>query len=1511
MKSKSLTILAIVVALLVGTSYLFFQISGANQPSLSNESPGTPQGNVTAKSPLGQPEHKVPSVIATNPGTQPNTVNAKRSLRHHSGIPAPATDKSQLLYQGFEEGIMPPTGWSVVVNNPYTWHIESYQPYEGTYHAVCFYDQDYTGTQDEWMISPVIDLTTKGSAWHLYFYWYMSYYWGVSPYDNYNIEVWISTDGGSTFSTMLWTEPTATFSDWTYYRADVDLAPYLTESSVKLGFRYYGYDGAEASFDGITVETEPTGRCCYGDPQSPSCADVTPSVCSGLGGTWTEGLNCTNDPCPVAGAGENCASAIPIPSLPYSTTGNTCAFLDDYDETCPYSGGTAPDVVYSYAPASNQAINIVLCNSLYDTKVFVYEDACASGTAIACNDDACGSDTYKSQILGLSLSAGHTYYIVVDGYGTSCGDYDLNVTEAGEAPPNDECTGAPVINTFPDTEYGTTIGATIDCPGVLDWNAVWYQLDLPYTCNNVMIDFCPTSGLSIYQVGVVLYNSCPVSCADYILYNSIAWPTCGSGYVNPQITWRNLAAGSYWFPVAVWDASMNPFLDFGVTFNVEECPPATPGDNCSNPKVIPDLPGALPYSDIGQYTCGRGHDYDYITCLNPFDGGEDMIYQVGVTSACNVDILLDPKASDWSGIAIDVACPPGSPCMVYATNYYATPYGIYSVHLEPGTYYIMVDTWPAPDCIPEFDLTIQEAAPPPANDECTGAPVYNTFPADVYGTTVGATVDCPDVLNWNAVWYEFDVPYTCNNITVDYCLTDWSISQIGIVLYNSCPPNCAAYIVSSGYQWLSCANGTSNPEVWWNDLPGPASYWLPVYPFAMNTFGFTVNVEECVPCDVVCPPGAMQENEPVCYDGYVDNYNGGCNSSPYVWQDITCNTWICGTSGVYDNNGYRDTDWFRVEAADGDLTWKVVAEFPVLIFLMDAGSENCADYTILGSMTAAKCDTAVLSMYVPAGVYWLWVGPSDWGNYPCGVEYVGHLECTGLGPRAEITPGSFYPVLNPTGACSSSTENMSISSVGSEDLTYSVAENPPVDWLEVSPTSGTVPPGNTDVLDVSIDAGGMTPGDYYTDLDITTNAPKGVITVPVHLTVELPAEIDVPPRLWVPVIPGCMQDQKFRINNLGTGQLTFDVDIRKGAKLASKYDVDAMRQKNAENRANSPALSSKADDMNNPAHLSMGGVYTPGTPLQTKGDTLFIQLPMTPDESWSFATSDEGVGYKLYENFWDVTQSITDIHFWGLCLIYSGGWSAGDPNNLVFDISFYSDPPDDPTLPPTDLLCTYTDVVPTWEGTGQYYVGFEMYAFDVADLASSCDMPDGWGWVSIQSKSAGEGYDWFLWASAQTGDGMSCQEGGNCPYYYDDAMILTGGGVACPFTATPDAGTVPAESFFDVMLTFDGSFFDVCGVDTTTCNLIISSNDCDEPEVTVPVYMWAARGDVNADCRIDVLDVVFLLNYVFVGGPAPNPLCVGDVTRNGGNPDSDDALYLISYLFLYGAPPEMPSAPTR
>jgi hypothetical protein len=131
--------------------------------------------------------------------------------------------------------------------------------------------------------------------------------------------------------------------------------------------------------------------------------------------------------------GETIGTAWVIYSLPFNDTGNTCDNVNDYDEACPYTGSTSPDVVYAFTPPADMCVSISLCNSYYDTKVYVYEDAWTPGTPFACNDDAsnCANPpvSFTSWIESVKLFAGHTYYIVVDGYGGACGDYVLEMTE--------------------------------------------------------------------------------------------------------------------------------------------------------------------------------------------------------------------------------------------------------------------------------------------------------------------------------------------------------------------------------------------------------------------------------------------------------------------------------------------------------------------------------------------------------------------------------------------------------------------------------------------------------------------------------------------------------------------------------------------------------------------------------------------------------------------------------------------------------------------------------------------------------------------------------------------------------------------------------------------------------------------------------------------------------------------------------------------------------------------------
>ncbi|MEE9443545.1 MAG: M28 family peptidase [candidate division Zixibacteria bacterium] len=62
------------------------------------------------------------------------------------------------------------------------------------------------------------------------------------------------------------------------------------------------------------------------------------------------------------------------------------------------------------------------------------------------------------------------------------------------------------------------------------------------------------------------------------------------------------------------------------------------------------------------------------------------------------------------------------------------------------------------------------------------------------------------------------------------------------------------------------------------------------------------------------------------------------------------------------------------------------------------------------------------------------------------------------------------------------------------------------------------------------------------------------------------------------------------------------------------------------------------------------------------------------------------------------------------------------------------------------------------------------------------------------------------------------------------------------------------------------------------------------------------RGDANGDRMVNVGDAVFLINFVFKGGPAPDPIVLGDAFCDS-NVNIGDAVYLINHIFKDGPGP--------
>jgi hypothetical protein len=68
------------------------------------------------------------------------------------------------------------------------------------------------------------------------------------------------------------------------------------------------------------------------------------------------------------------------------------------------------------------------------------------------------------------------------------------------------------------------------------------------------------------------------------------------------------------------------------------------------------------------------------------------------------------------------------------------------------------------------------------------------------------------------------------------------------------------------------------------------------------------------------------------------------------------------------------------------------------------------------------------------------------------------------------------------------------------------------------------------------------------------------------------------------------------------------------------------------------------------------------------------------------------------------------------------------------------------------------------------------------------------------------------------------------------------------------------------------------------------------------VEMCHLQGDANGDQEIGPGDVVYLINYLFRGGPAPDPYDSGDCNCSG-SVESGDVVYLVNYLFRAGPLP--------
>jgi len=152
------------------------------------------------------------------------------------------------------------------------------------------------------------------------------------------------------------------------------------------------------------------------------------------------------------------------------------------------------------------------------------------------------------------------------------------------------------------------------------------------------------------------------------------------------------------------------------------------------------------------------------------------------------------------------------------------------------------------------------------------------------------------------------------------------------------------------------------------------------------------------------------------------------------------------------------------------------------------------------SSSSERVDRNTLAFSVPAGTsrnFSLSFAPSAVGTFNGNVTIASndsgnptiYLAVTGSGyipPEIVLDNDSIGAMLDYGEA---DTDSFVISNTGGMALSFTIAETPDVPWLNVTPSSGTIPAGGNQVIEGYFTSGTMVPGNYQTTLQISSNDP--------------------------------------------------------------------------------------------------------------------------------------------------------------------------------------------------------------------------------------------------------------------------------------------------------------------------------------------------------------------------------------------------------------------------------------
>jgi Dockerin type I domain/Viral BACON domain len=432
-------------------------------------------------------------------------------------------------------------------------------------------------------------------------------------------------------------------------------------------------------------------------------------------------------------------------------------------------------------------------------------------------------------------------------------------------------------------------------------------------------------------------------------------------------------------------------------------------------------------------------------------------------------------------------------------------------------------------------------------------------------------------------------------------------------------------------------------------------------------------------------------------------------------------------------------------------------------------------------------------------------------------------------------------------------------------------------WLSLAPLSGT----DNGSVTLSVDITGLFVDDYYDTVVITgvgaTNSPQ---KVPVKLTVgsDLPAIAAINQyNYWIiPGDSGSIAPKKFVVTNSGSGALTFTVEEFSPRILSLSVasgvagDTVAVSLKMASIAANTDysdtvwVSSPEAENSPYPVVFLLHSIDNPAM-LDLGPDTLsFTIYECDMGKNISFPTGLFAVGSNLQDD-------PVDYH-----MNYESDWFSLDHDSG-----------------------TVTDIVEVTTRDAGFPVGIYYDSIEVTAM-KALNSPQ---YMIIKiNKSAGVVPPRILVGSnnitipTQELNGpilgyiqsVDNEYGGCMPWTISENV---------PWLSTaPPSGDVPSS--FQLIAESTPSFLFGQYPDSF---YISSPGAVNSPRlIAVTMKVWRFVGDVNYDGRVNVVDLVYFVQYLFQSGSAPQPeRRVGDVNCDE-SVNVVDLTTMVDYLFQFG-----------